>query len=148
MKGGKPRGIMALKPRIDGLAFTFPVSQEYHKPLLATLFGYAKDLDYTSLKYGPPPPGMKSGYAANIHFIADSKTSVLVQAGPKKGNTIFLRIEMNPDKLGPKWHARFRAIWSDHVAPHIHLSELMNASRVTRVDVAIDFLGLSPDELL
>jgi hypothetical protein len=58
-----------------------------------------------------------------------------------------LRIEMNPRKLGPEGVDTFLTILKDPNGP-FNAKTLLQWAHVTRLDIAVDIVGLRPDELV
>jgi hypothetical protein len=74
---------------------------------------------------------------------------VLVQAGPKKKTTTHsLRLEFNPAALGSPGIAFLKAQLETLVLEGLSFSDIITKGKVTRVDIAVDIVGVHLADLL
>jgi hypothetical protein len=70
----------------------------------------------------------------------------LLQIAKPKPNTSFIRLEFNPDHLGVGGIKELKALLDQQLILHGYPA-VLKCSRVTRIDLAIDLLGLSLDQI-
>lgn len=96
-----------------------------------------------------------SHHASHQYFPNTGYKFVTLQMGPRGSFVRFeflnskkdgprLRLDLNPRKLGPKGFAQLRKV----LMGTFNLPALVAAARITRLDVAIDIVGLSVSEVL
>jgi hypothetical protein len=82
-------------------------------------------------------------------MIPSSGDSVLVQAGPKKKTTTHtLRLEFNPAALGSSGIAFLKTQLESLVPDGLSFVDIITNGKVTRVDIAVDIIGIHLADLL
>ncbi|WP_420722505.1 hypothetical protein [Hwanghaeella sp. LZ110] len=92
-----------------------------------------------------------SGYKLEINFTpANSKDSVLIQVDPKKGKhgNHFIRLEMNPNKLGSTGLESFKAAIQHITAGALEWPMFVSSGNASRLEVAVDMYNVPTDELI
>ena len=139
---GDLKSFIVLQPKIDKLSMTFDLPEkEEGKAILESLEKLAKPgSNFTKLKAA-------GRYTRRFHVqLWENDSKVLIEAAPKGevNPPPFFRVEFNPDKLGSDGISE---LWDklipDHAWPFV-----VEHSRVTRLDIAVDMLGIGPDSLL
>jgi hypothetical protein len=136
--------IIVTRPIIDKISLTFDVTGAEDRDAIA---GILMDLskDETSPEY---TAATGKGYQVNLTLThAESGQSVLIQAVPKS-KAAFLRFEFNPTKLGPDGMAFFKERLSDFLGFNWTWDDVKQLARVTRIDVAVDFVNAHRNELV
>lgn len=140
--------VALLNPFIDKISITYKIADEELKVAVIealkldveekTAFHSAKDF-----KTGGVP------YAASVHLIVPPKgEKVLIQAGPKKmGLSHNLRLEFNPRALGPPGIAFLKSQLENLIVGGLSYAHILLKGKVTRVDVAVDLIGIRIDHL-
>lgn len=146
-------GFAALRPVIDKIAITFDIpSYEDQQGIKTFLIGAKED---KALLPASPANG-KSNYGWRLLLpIPGSGEHLLLEAGPPTPkneatkSAPFLRFEFNPAKLGAEGVLYLREWLRDNVLLDQYLwSDIATSGRVTRLDVAVDLLGVRTENLL
>lgn len=148
---GYEEGFVALIPKIDKIAFTYDIPSSHREPVLANLYGLAGEgQTFQSLKSSGNHRYHKR--FALTHPASGEK--ILIEAEPKvaKGAKTkppaFLRLELNPARLGFDGVGFLR----DHLVQVFfeeHPWSLVATNcTVTRMDLAVDLVGVRSDSLL
>ena len=131
------------------ITFSPKAPEGYENQLLSDLISYTND-DETGLRAGSAKQwGGQAGYKFNASVKLSGITApVFMQAGPTN-KAAFFRFEFNPFKLGKAGMAEFRK-W---MAYYLLLGEgayetMIEKGRVTRIDIACDFVSLRIEDLI
>lgn len=140
--------VSVLNPFIDKISITVPVASSDDQHVIASLLkDVAKDVDEQEYKWG-----MTKGspyYQIAINFICqENGEKVLVQAAPKESQPHFLRMEFNPHALSKVGLSAFKAQLSYVTAGALDWSHVVEAGRVTRIDVATDLINARMHDLI
>lgn len=89
----------------------------------------------------------KFGYGLTI---AKNKSKVFIQAAPKSAKSAgnFVRLEFNPDKLGPNGTRKVFETLAAQLGPDFSQAHLATHARVTSIDLAVDLVNLHLSDLL
>lgn len=148
---GYVEGFHALIPKLDKLAFTYDIPPGHRDMVLQNLYSKAGDKD--SLK-GLWTSG-KHLYTKRFSLThPETQEKVLIEASPKLPKQesskppAFMRFEFNPEKLGPKGmsflHTQLIEVFFDMYP----WAAIADGCRVTRLDLAVDLVGVATDELI
>jgi len=122
---------------IDKISVTINVEKDLQDSLQRTLIMIGEDQStLTSNKY----------YHTNIEIPIEGGSPLIIQAGPKKHKSSFLRFEWNPNKTNPLGQSE-AVMWIDSLVPFGYSDLLVNGV-VTRVDIAVDIHGEIRDQLM
>lgn len=157
--GGTHKGarVYLTRPFIDKLSLTYHVlSLELQVAVKDGLIDLAKAgiLESQSIK--------RSRYALNLKLMdADADTGILISAAPHKksgpkdaalvqkpGQLAFLRFELNPERISRAAMASLAEVLYIASGGQITVSQLRANANITRLDVAVDILNLSINQLL
>lgn len=140
------------KPKIDKLAITLHIHDEYRKVIYQQLWDMVKDKDC------PEYINSKAGYSGSSYYGTSvcwvdpvSKSKVLIQCKPTKKakkNTPYLRLELNPDQLGPKGLSAFKDQFLMITLGNASWQTLIDEGCITRLDVAVDLINVDVEDLL
>lgn len=135
------------RPRVDKISMTYHVEdQELRKAIEHSLIQYVSPLSgHSFINFKDNKGGVK--YAVNVKYVAPgTEESVLIQAGPKtankNANPAFLRFEFNPYKFGFDNLSVFKKVLAEFCYQEVTYSSLLQQARVTRVDVACEFINV------
>lgn len=150
---GYGSGFAALRPVIDKITITFDIPTHEDQQGIKTFLVGAKE-DGSLLK--APPAYGKSNYGWRLLLpVPGTGENLLLEAGPPKPknpetkSAPFLRFEFNPAKLGADGVRYIREWLRDCVLLDQYLwSDIATKGRVTRLDVAVDLLGVRTENLL
>ncbi|TDI65643.1 MAG: hypothetical protein E2O90_07015, partial [Alphaproteobacteria bacterium] len=89
-------------------------------------------------------------YVVSVKLVEPTtQQAILIQAKPKSEKTkSFMRFEWNPSKLGPDGMAFFRKRFTEIFEGTFTYADLLQQGKVTRVDVAVDLMNVSIDDVL
>ena len=139
---GKPK----YRLLIDKISLTIkPHQWEPYANYKQTLYGLSQTPD-VPIVYDPGAKANSYTAAYRIKIGAHSEDWPLLQIRPPKPNTSFIRLEFNPDRLGATGIEEFKTLLDQGVLPHGYPS-VLQWSRVTRIDLAVDFEGVSLDQV-
>lgn len=154
------REVWVSAPKPDRISLIAPLKQAHFLPeptgeeqFVELIKGLGS---YLAMKEGPTTLvatqfSQKEKLYEKIQFFAgDREASIFVQfIRPKKGKTPQpwkLRLEFNPRKLGP---AGFKALTEElSYAKTFRLDRFLADCRLTRLDVAVDFIGVAVSEVV
>lgn len=154
-----------LGPIIDKISLTFDIEDGDDKDGIVDLFdaSVAAGGAYT---HASPSTKAKSLYAINAMLKEPSSgEAILVQVGRKKKKSnikagapntpssslkklSFMRLEFNPDKLGPKGMAFLKKKLGELFLQQYSWKDIAEKGRVTRIDLAADLLYVRSDQLI
>jgi len=158
----KPR---VLGPIIDKISITFDIKLKGHKEGIVDLFA-ATVAAGGAFAEASSSTKAKSLYAINALLTEPTSGQViLIQMGRKKKksklktvtlqkpisaqkNLSFMRLEFNPDKLGPKGMAFLKKELAQQFLHQYSWVDIANKGRVTRIDLAADLLYVRSDQLI
>ena len=142
--------VIVLRPKIDKLTLVFDVDQELREALVQFISQAPKLDEEGQVSYASAAQLPGARYKWNVEF--KSKTlgeKVLVQAVPKVKNAKHtFRIEMNPAKLGRNGLKIFREQFHEFMFTAISFPQVIEVAKVTRLDLAVDVIGVQIGELL
>ncbi len=144
------QSVRCLKPKIDHLSVVLPISnQKIQKGIMSVLVGMKKDVELHEVTEPKSPPKVPSYKVAAEIIHPPTGSPILLQAGPNsKKAKHFLRLQMNPSALGMKGVKFLRDILTDLMNDDDAYLAWLNHGRVTRVDVACDFINAQIGDLL
>lgn len=132
---------------IDKLSLTIkPKQWEVYSDYKNTLYQFSQLPD---LPIVYDPSAKTASYSGAYRIKLNNLTSEdwpLLQVATPKPNKSFLRLEFNPDHLGTKGIKEFKTILDQWLLPHGYPS-VLKWSRITRIDLAVDFVNVSLDQI-
>lgn len=143
---GIDKNYKILIPKIDRLSFTYDIHAGHHSMVLANMLHWM-DCD-DGLKSAP---AYKSRYKSVFVFtFSGNGATVRIEVDPKsKATSIpFMRFEFNPAVLGPTGIECFRDQLYGALVDHYPWEAIAHGCRVTRLDIAIDLLGVQVKDLI
>lgn len=158
----KPR---VLGPIIDKISITFDIKVTEDKEGIVDLFA-ASVAAGGAYSEASPSTKAKSHYAINALLTEPtSGQAILIQVGRKKKKSnlktgtpqkptvtqkklSFMRLEFNPDRLGPKGIAFLKKELGQHFLHQYSWKDVAGNGRVTRIDLAADLLYVRSDQLI
>lgn len=139
----------ALKPKIDGIAFTYDIPIEHRDYVKANLVGLGEEPGE------PWKPLIKTKMYSLRRSLRHpaSGESILIEAAPPpppglKAPVSYLRFKFNPAKLGPDGVAFLRDRLTEVFLIEHPWSLIASHCTVTQMDVAADLLGVKTGDLL
>ncbi|WP_425987738.1 hypothetical protein [Afipia sp. DC4300-2b1] len=141
--------IAVLKPIIDKISITHQISDpELKETLIECLLQEAEQGGQfqSAPKYGSG----QIQYKASVNLLVPPyDLPVLIQAGPKKKATSHaLRLEFNPSALQSSGIAFLKSALEGLVLDGLNFSEIAANGKITRVDIAVDIVGVGISDLL
>lgn len=140
---GKPKHRLL----IDKLSLTIkPKQWKVYADYKNTLYGYSQT-DGFPIVYDPSGKtgSYSAAYRIKLGTLSHEDWPLLQIATPKR-NTGFIRLEFNPDRIGTEGLNKFKAILDQWLLPHGYPS-VLKWSRITRIDLAVDFSKVSLDQV-
>lgn len=142
--------VRCLRPKIDHLTVLLPVNDAQEQTgIKSVLVNMKKDHELYEVTEPKTIPKVPS-YTVSVGITHPATGStIILQAGPN-GNKIkhFLRLQMNPSALGAKGIKFLRGILADLMNDDDAYGDWLKQGRVTRVDVACDFINAQIGDLL
>lgn len=148
---GYGEGFLALLPKLDKLSFTYDIPAHHHQPVLANLHGSAGE------KQEFKPLSSKGSRYQKRFSLTEPTTgeAVLIEADPKPPKTAtakppaFMRFEFNPAALGRSGIEFLRERLEGPIFMNQYTwKQIASGCRVTRLDLAIDLIGVRTASLL
>ena len=138
-----------LKPKIDKLSFTYDIPSEQISTVTGSLVALAEEA-------GGPWKKLNSTKTYSLRRRLHHKETgenILIEAAPqppngKKAPLSFLRLDFNPSKLGPKGVEFLRDQLFMVLAIDHPWGKIASECTVTRMDLAVDLLGIKAEDLL
>ncbi|WP_417453892.1 hypothetical protein [Kiloniella sp.] len=138
--------INVLYPIIDKISITLPINGEDDR----------KAINEQIMDLPKKEVGFKSVYTKGSRYKyamqwLDRVTSeaVLIQADPKNIKENYMRFEMNPDKLKADGMGRFKEMLKmELTVGNYTYKHLLDEGRVTRMDIAVDMINVSTNNLI
>lgn len=155
--------ISVYKPIIDKISITYtPPIEENFAAIAEALRDEAKSPTqpyFQAAKVSKGKAGNSTAYGINVNFVpSDGNQAVLIQCrapeywgqAAKTGNapTALLRFEFNPAKLGGAALLKFDKALQYISTGHFGYAALMEHGNTTRIDVAVDIVGLPTHRLI
>jgi hypothetical protein len=146
--------VAVLKPFIDKITITHKIAdEELVKTLVESLLQEA-DKEQGHFKKAAQFKSGAVSYKASVSLIVPpGDAQVLLQAGPKKKGTAHaLRLEFNPRRLGKPGIAFLKSqieclALGPVVSDDLSFDDIIAKGTVTRVDIAVDVVGIRVDQL-
>ncbi len=154
--------ITVLKPKIDMITITSKghkaieaiinstgdnktaIAVEYWNGFFARVLAEAKDPTQTRIEFAKK---RVPNYKLNVILkLEDGYEPVRLNTKPI-GDLAAVRLEFNPSHLPPNGLQKLCAIWEEIDLDNIPLPALIPDARLTRLDIAIDLLNISPRDL-
>lgn len=140
--------VAVLRPVLDKIAITYQIPE----PDLAGAVIESLLQEAEAKQNFKSAPQFKSGamkYAASTKLIMPfSGAETLVQAGPKKSGVKHgLRLEFNPSRLGKSGILFLKERLESLVANGLSYEKIISQGTVTRLDVAVDLVGIGLHDL-
>jgi hypothetical protein len=143
-------------PQPDHLTITVPITPKVYghgesvddpvEDFMKKLGQHFKDgpanTEYVTGKFFP-----NYGWRDAILRVGSRSSSIRFEYLKSKKDGTRLRIELNPRKLGPSGFKKLSKILDDGKGP-FNLTEMINAARLTRLDIAVDIVGVQVSEVL
>ena len=155
--------VIVLRPIIDNMVIRyyfqdFPKNE--HEDLEQMIKSYlvlhvkTTPSQYSDISLYDAKKSKYRGFSQNIYFTHKSSgATTLIQACPKKdknGETKrpFLKIWLNPDEIGEKGMQEVRQLILDMTVQTLTLDQILSHKKcIERMDIAIDILGIAPEDL-
>jgi len=125
------------KPKLDKVAVTYHAKTKEERDYIVNMICCSRN-DFAA--YTIPSRHYRHAYSFDV-----AGGRICIQADPYSPNVNFLRLEWNPARFADDQHAALKSDLFSLLFPHGHSSSLF---RVTRLDVAVDFQFLSPENIL
>ena len=140
--------VAVLKPIIDKISITYIIADpDLRKALIESLLQEIEAGGHWH--HGPFKIGGVAYKASAQLVFPSSGHTVRVQAGPtKKTTTHHLRLEFNPTALGAPGIAFLKAQLEALVLDGLSFADIIVNGKVTRVDIAVDIVGVHLADLL
>lgn len=154
--------VTVLKPIIDHVSLTMSgkeaigvMCQKTDSTWEAVAYNYWKgfyNLTVEATQIGSGKIEASKGFNQHYKICADinidENQRVRLCTCPRGKTAPPVRIEFNPSKLGPQAMWELASIWEEIDFHNFPLPSLMSDARITRIDVAIDCIGLSPVDII
>lgn len=151
-----PNSPLRMKIKIDTISITLDVSHNEKAHIadrMDEMIQKAQTLKPKETPTGPITKGSRQLYYKGVVIHPQrtdgtyAKTGLLIQAEPWYKANAFLRFQWHPSKLGL---AGFERIRKEHMQYVLHewQERLISEGTVTRIDMAIDYLGVTPDDFI
>ena len=148
----RPTGfsVSVLKPKIDRLSVTFDVGEKVaRKKIRANLDALASDPNAPGIAKWPKNKGWGSvKYERSYRIGGGDGKFVLIQCAKQTASIAFIRIEFNPDMIGPDGTMEFRKLLPEITCGEVAYTALANAGKVTRLDIAVDLINIDLEDML
>lgn len=142
--------VTVLKPKVDCLSFTFPVESVTDKyAIRENLMALAGDTGTPEITNWQKIKNWGAAkYAMSFGLDVSKDQRILIQCTAGQTNTPFLRIQFNPNIIGPKGVAKFREAVPKITKGKFDYNDFLKGSRVTRIDIAVDLINVDVEDLL
>ena len=141
--------VAVLKPILDKISITYIIGDPDLKAVVVQNLLHEIVEGVGHWQSGAFKVGSVAYQASAKLMIPSSGDSVLVQAGPKKKTTTHaLRLEFNPAALGSSGIAFLKSQLESLVPDGLSFADIIANGKVTRVDIAVDIVGLHLAALL
>lgn len=155
--------VIVLKPIIDNMIIRYRFEdfpEEEKEELQDQIRSYlvqqvtSGENKYVDISQSDSKKSKYRGYKQNIwlyHSLSDAKT--LIQTDPKKDKDgkvtrPYLKLWINPDEMGLKGVMELRQIIKDMTIQTLTLDQILSHNKcIEQMDVAIDILGIGPEDL-
>jgi len=145
-KDSEEGAVNVLSPVVDKLSVTVPIKDKSAQRAIAQALMDIpkKNAEFSSLSMA------HKRYKKSISWLDEkSGQSVVVQADPYNKSSNYLRFELNPHKLGPKGMSRFKDMINfDLNYGNLPYKKIIDTGRITRADIAVDFINVPMNELI
>ena len=130
--------VAVLKPKIDRIAVTYPVtSEEDRSTVRDNLKSLADDPTATLVQKWPKRKHWGAvKYARSYGVDVGQGVRVLIQCTAGTIDIAFLRIEFNPERIGPEGVATFHSTLAQVTCGKVLYEDLASLGKVTRIDIA------------
>ena len=141
--------VAVLKPIIDKVSIVYKVGGSDPDLMPGLIQGLLLDAeDKADFKSAGHVQTGKVTYKASVNLVVPPNgEEVLIQAGPKKSTAHDLRLEFNPARLGPAGMAFLKDKLEGVLLGALSFSHILATGRVTRLDIAVDLVGIRIDAL-
>ena len=146
--------VAVLKPIIDKITITHKIADNELTAALVESLLQEADKEQGHFKKAAQFKSGAVSYRASVNLIVPpGDAQVLIQAGPKKkGITHALRLEFNPSRLGKPGIAFLKTqieslVTGPLVSDDLSFDDIIAKGTVTRVDIAVDVVGIRVDKL-
>ena len=146
--------VAVLKPIIDKITITHKIADNELTAALVESLLQEADKEQGHFKKAAQFKSGAVSYRASVNLIVPpGDAHVLIQAGPKKkGITHALRLEFNPSRLGKPGIAFLKKqieslVSGPLVSDDLSFDDIIAKGTVTRVDIAVDVVGIRVDKL-
>lgn len=136
-----------LVPKIDKLSFTYDMHPSDHKMVKEQLWDLSKEGE----PFSPAKPSKTTRYRTRVHLTHPATGhSILIEVDPKpsKKHIPFIRLDLNPAKLGPKGVEFLKDRLVEVFLGNLSWKAIATGCKVTRIDLALDVLNVPIDQLL
>lgn len=136
-----------LIPKIDKLSITYDIPTNEHQVVKEMLWGLMKEGDLFSSAKASKANRYKTR-AILTHPMTGRE--ILIEVDPKaaKANVPFVRLEFNPDKLGPEGVSFVQQQLEAIFLGNHPWQAIATSGKVTRIDLALDLLNIPIDQLV
>ncbi len=130
---------------IDKISIVLQVPTEMDKKAIVQFLLHGLEDTESGFQKAYPNNTYANAFTLSIKAPLSGTDCVLIQANPVKKTNAFLRVEFNPSKAGTSGMDLLR----QHCAAFLDYdyTTLVKAGRVTRMDVAMDLMGIRLDDL-
>ena len=142
--------VAVLKPVIDKVSIVYKMGGSDPDLMPGLVEGLLLDAeDKTDFKSAGHIQTGAVTYKASVKLVVPPNgEEVLLQAGPKKAGLAHdLRLEFNPSRLGSAGMAFLKEKLEDVLLGAVSFSHILATGRVTRLDIAVDLVGIRIDAL-
>ena len=141
--------VAVLKPILDKISITYIIGDPDLKAVVVQNLLHEIEEGVGHWKSAAFKIGSVAYQASAKLVIPSSSHTMLVQAGPKKKSTTHhLRLEFNPTALGTPGIAILKTQLESLVPDGLSFADIMTNGKVTRVDIAVDIVGIHLADLL
>ncbi len=137
------------KPIIDRMSFTFPVTDTLmRKCVRSWLLAESKKPGSSVNKWTKLQDWGSQQYHHSFAINCSKGTPVLLQIEAENPGTAFLRVEFNPNAIGPNGMGIFQDSLSKMFGGAFTYLDIAAGCKVTRFDVAVDLVNIDVEDLL
>ena len=135
-------------PKIDKISLTVPVDDKDLKNVVReALIQSVKDPTVPHFKNAKVQSSSGVKYSISVNLTPPgSSERVLIQVDPeatkKYPNPSFMRLEFNPDRLGPERLSFFKQQLAEVSYQQLTYAQVVGSARITRVDIACDLANV------
>jgi hypothetical protein len=141
--------VSVLKPKIDRLSVTFAVAAAVTRKMILQQLNNLAESNDPRLTNWKKHKGWGSGkYSRSFGLHLGKNQIALVQCVPINPAVSFLRFEFNPNAVGRDAVMVFQKLLPEITAGAVTYDLLAQLGKVTRADIAVDFVNIDIEDLL